>query len=86
MRARFSATRSRNPMEPKVENNPSKSKKSGIDYYNSQQGKLSGREAKASARLTALTQKYQAEGMSAVDAKERALKELRDNARGDWRA
>ncbi len=55
-------------------------------YYNPQTGKLTGREIKAQKRLDELTAQYQASGLSEADARERARKELRDNARKDWRA
>jgi hypothetical protein len=58
----------------------------GPDYYNPNTGKLSRRESKAQKQLEAMTIQYQAQGMSEADARERARKEMRDNARADWRA
>lgn len=46
----------------------------------------SRRAQKANQRLQDLTAKYVAEGLSQEDAEARALSELKDNARGDWRA
>ncbi len=37
-------------------------------------------------RIEELAKKYEAEGMSKDDARERALAELRGKARSDWRA
>jgi hypothetical protein len=54
-------------------------------YYNHNTGKLSGREVKAQKRLEMLTAKYQADGVSEDEARERARNEMRDNPRGDWR-
>lgn len=47
---------------------------------------LHSREAKALERLKRLAAQYEAEGMSAAEAEERARQEMRDNGRGDWRA
>jgi hypothetical protein len=51
-----------------------------------QQKRKSNRTQKAEKRLETLVAKYVAEGMSADEAKAKALKEMRDNERGDWRA
>jgi hypothetical protein len=59
--------------------------KKAAPRYNPQTGKLTGRAIKAQERLDALTQKYQAEGMAAQDARQRAREELRSNPRRDWR-
>jgi hypothetical protein len=53
--------------------------------YNPQTGKLTGRAIGAEKRLEMLTQRYQSEGMSAQDARQRARDEMRDNPRRDWR-
>ena len=47
---------------------------------------LHRREERALKRLEVLTAKYVDEGMPEPEAKERALAEMRDNPRGDWRA
>ncbi len=59
--------------------------RANIAYYTPSTGRLSGREIKAKKRLDALIEKYKAEGMSASDARERAVKDMRDNGRMDWR-
>jgi len=46
---------------------------------------LSNRETKANKRLEVLVAKLVAEGMPENEAKEKALAEMRDNGRGDWR-
>jgi hypothetical protein len=48
--------------------------------------RLSTRTEKALKRLADLTAKYVAEGLSPEDAKKRAMDEMRDNGRQDWRA
>ncbi|OAJ67437.1 hypothetical protein [Gluconobacter cerinus] len=48
--------------------------------------KLSRRTQKAEERLAALAAKYEAEGLDAEAAREKARLEMADNARGDWRA
>ncbi len=57
-----------------------------VKYYNQQTGKLTGKEIEAQKRLEELAAKYQAEGLSEADAREKAKKEMRDNARADWRS
>jgi len=47
---------------------------------------LSTRTTKALKRLADLTEKYIVEGLTEQDAKKRALDEMRDNGRHDWRA
>ena len=44
------------------------------------------RTEKAGKRLKMLMAKYEAEGMISEEAKERAVAEMRDNPRQDWRA
>jgi hypothetical protein len=59
--------------------------KSASKSYNPQTGKLTGRAIGAQQRLETLAQKYQSEGMSAQDARQRARDEMRSNPRRDWR-
>jgi hypothetical protein len=65
---------------------PTDEPKSKTSYWNQNSGKLSGREVKAQQRLEALTTKYQSEGLTEAEARDRARNELRDNPRSDWRA
>ena len=53
--------------------------------YSPQTGRTTGQELQALQRLDTLTKTYQAEGMSPQDARQRALDELRNNPRRDWR-
>jgi hypothetical protein len=53
--------------------------------YNPQTGKLTGRAIGAQQRLDTLAERYQSEGMSAEDARQRARDEMRNNPRRDWR-
>jgi hypothetical protein len=53
--------------------------------YNPQTGKPTGRAVGALARLEALTKKYQDQGMTLEAARQRAIDEMRDNTRRDWR-
>ncbi len=53
--------------------------------YRPQAGRTTGQELQAMQRLDTLTKTYQAEGMSPQDARQRALDELRNNPRRDWR-
>ena len=46
----------------------------------------SRRTQKAEQRQQELVARYEAEGLSPEQARERATTEMRDNARGDWRA
>ena len=62
-----------------------KHKAKGSAKYNPQIGKLTGREAGAQMRLEELTEKYQADGMSAQEARQRARDVMRDNPKRDWR-
>jgi hypothetical protein len=55
-------------------------------YYTASLGRVSGREIKAKKRMDILVQKYIAEGITERAGQDRALKEMRDNPRGDWRA
>jgi hypothetical protein len=48
--------------------------------------RLSTRTTKALKRLEQLTAKFEADGLSKAEAKQKALDIMRDNARGDWRA
>jgi hypothetical protein len=48
-------------------------------------GQLGQRTEKALKRLAALKAKYQDQGLSAAEAEKKALAELRDNGRSDWR-
>ena len=53
--------------------------------YNPQTGRLTGREMKAQARRDDLIKKYQLEGMPLEAARQRAIDEMRDNPKRDWR-
>ena len=53
--------------------------------YNPHTGRPTGRAKGALERRDALVAKYIAEGMSAPEAKARAMIELRANPRMDWR-
>jgi hypothetical protein len=55
-------------------------------YFNAGMGRLSGRAIKANKRLEKLAAKYEAEGLTKEAATARALNEMRDNPRQDWRA
>jgi hypothetical protein len=59
-----------------------KSKSRGYDIH---RGKPTGRAVGATERLEKLTEKYEAEGMSHADARNRARAEMR-GSRMDWRA
>lgn len=45
----------------------------------------SRRTERANERLAALAAKYVSEGLEPQAAKDKALSEMRDNGRGDWR-
>jgi hypothetical protein len=47
-------------------------------------GRITGQQRQSLQRLDPLTKKYQAEGMSPEDARQRAYNELRNNPRRDW--
>jgi hypothetical protein len=53
--------------------------------YNPQTGRITGRAAGGLERLQALTKKYQDEGLPLEEAHRRAITELRENPRKDWR-
>jgi hypothetical protein len=53
--------------------------------YNTQTGRLTGREVGAQRRLELLAEQYQSEGMTADQARQRARAVMRDNPRKDWR-
>jgi len=53
--------------------------------YNPHTGKPTGRAIGAQERLEKLAAKYEAEGLSAPEARARAREEMRDNPRKDWR-
>jgi hypothetical protein len=46
--------------------------------------RLTGQQRQSLQRLDPLTKKYQAEGMSPEDARQRAYDELRNNPSQDW--
>ena len=46
---------------------------------------LHRREKRALERLDELIKKYMDEGLTEVDARTRAILEMRDNPKGDWR-
>jgi hypothetical protein len=47
-------------------------------------GRITGQQRQSLQRLDPLTKKYQAEGMSPADARQRAYNELRNNPGRDW--
>jgi hypothetical protein len=51
--------------------------------YDIHTGKPTGREVQAMHRLQVLTERYIGEGLTPVDARTRAIEELRTNPRGD---
>jgi hypothetical protein len=69
----------------KIAKKRSMAKKAKSKRYNPQTGRPTGRAIGAQERLEKLAAKYEAEGMSAPDARNRARMEMRDNPRKDWR-
>jgi len=51
--------------------------------YDIHTGQPTGREVQAMHRLQVLTERYIGEGLTPVDARTRAIEELRTNPRGD---
>jgi hypothetical protein len=64
---------------------PKIARKTKAKSYSLQTGRPTGRELQALQRLDTLTKKYQADGISPQDARQRALDELRNDPRRDWR-